>query len=78
MSTSVDAKLDLAKTLLNHSALPAVREDVQRRLFNKFRTATPSEREVINYILDNEALFFKELSALVAQYENIGGDENER
>lgn len=71
-------KVDFANMVLNHPALDAVREEVQFKLFNKFRTASPDEREQINHIMDNEALFFNQLEAIRDDARMISETDNEK
>jgi hypothetical protein len=71
MSASLQSKRDFAKMVLNHPAFEDIREDVEFKIFQRFRSATVAEREILNCILDNGSLFFKELKALVAQEQDI-------
>ena len=66
MSTSNESMIDLANTIMNHPALEATRERVARRLFDKFRTSNPEERDLINTIMDNEHLFFNEIASIAS------------
>ena len=75
MSTSPERLADFATIVLGHPAAAGVRERVQRRLFEKFRTATPVERDVINAIMDNESLFWRELEALKAETQEESPNE---
>ena len=65
MSTSKESLLDYAKALVTHPAHEAMRERVQMRLFNRFRTANEEERGVIGDIMNAEAMFFTELKIVV-------------
>ena len=58
---------------MEHEALPLVRERVQKTLFDRFRTSSPEQREVINAIMDNETLFFDELKSVL---KSMAGQEN--
>jgi hypothetical protein len=67
MSVS-QAQLDhFAKFVMTHEAMPIFRERVQKGLFDRFRTATAPEREVINAIMDNETLFFDEVKKVMTE-----------
>jgi hypothetical protein len=68
---------ELARIILEHPEIDNLRERIHHRMFNKFRTASPDEREVINYIMDNEKLFFGELKAIAAMNENIGDSDGQ-
>lgn len=70
----------LATLIMESPALPELRERVQRGLFDRFRGATHDEREIINAIMDNEALFFKELTLIYnkAIEEKDVNDEEEK
>ena len=65
MSVSEAQLESLAAFVINHEALPVLRERVQKVLFDRFRTASPEQREVINAIMDNETLFFDELKKVL-------------
>lgn len=71
MSTSPTQLKAFAELVLSHDALLTVRERVQKRLFDRFRRATPAEREVINAIMDNENLFHEELKIVLNEFAAI-------
>ena len=73
MSISPAQMEHFAKFVMTHEALPVFRERVQKTLFNRFRTANPEQREVINAIMDNETLFFKELTNVL---NSMAGEED--
>lgn len=63
--------------LQDEEAVAAVRERVQLRLFDKFRKASPAEREIINAIMDNESLFWTELKIILGEGEVVNDDGEE-
>jgi len=73
VSTSPAQLEHFAKFVMTHEALPVLRERVQKELFNRFRTASPVERDVINAIIDNESLFFNELTKVL---NSMAGEED--
>ena len=69
-SSSKQAQIEsLAAVIMGHEGLEGLREQVQKKLFDCFRTSNPEEREVINAIMDNEALFFKEVDQILIKLE---------
>ena len=79
MSTTPAQLENFAKTLLEHDALDAVRERVRMRLFNRFCSGNPAEREVINDIMAAENLFFTELKTILGEADAEGSvnDDND-
>lgn len=71
---STETMADFSRLVLDHPAKEQVRTRVQLRLFERFRKASPEERDVINAIMDNEQLFWREIEAVVAEH---GRDPNE-
>ncbi|RKZ99723.1 MAG: hypothetical protein DRQ42_07140 [Gammaproteobacteria bacterium] len=75
MSTSKTQLLNLAKTVINHAALEAVLERVDKRHLSRFRTATPQVREEINACMDADIAFLQELKMIIAESETLPDDE---
>jgi len=65
MSVSKQRLDEFAKFVINHEALPEIRERMKRRLFDEFITATDDKRKVIGDILNAEALFFSEIQRVL-------------
>ena len=70
-------KQDYARQVLEHPAHEAVREEVELKLFRKFRMSSPEEREVINNIMDNMELFFQQLQVIVDNAADLTETEDE-
>ena len=80
MSVSPAQMEQFAKTILEHDAVEAVRERIRMRLFNRFCTATPEEREVVNDLMAAENLFFAELKTILGEADargSVNDDEDE-
>jgi len=65
MSVSKQRLDEFAKFVINHEALPEIRERMKRRLFDEFITATDDKRKVIGDILNADALFFSEIQRVL-------------
>ena len=66
---------DFAKMVVDHPEFKEVMTRVDMRLFNKFRTATPQEREIINAIMDSGLMFVRELRAIADGAEDLEPEE---
>jgi len=69
----MNTKEELAKLILDHPALDALREQIQNNIFQKFRTATMVEREILSAIMDCEHLLFRELKVLSNENKKVNG-----
>jgi len=70
-------QVELAKMIVSHPAFEEMQETIHMKLFKRFRTASPAEREVINAIMDNATLFYTEVQSLVDLTKELGDKEDE-
>ncbi len=65
MSISKEQLCDYARALSNHDAHEEIQRRIDKRLFERFITATDEERRVIADLVNASRLYQKELKLLV-------------
>ncbi len=76
-TASEDSKQHLATFVMNHPALPAIKEDIRGNLFDRWLRGTPAEQQVLRDINDNMGLFFSEMAKLAAQAVDLNPESDD-
>ena len=76
MSVSQAQLANLAQLILNNEeAVEEVRNRYRLRMFDRFRQASPAQREIINAIMDNEQAFWEEFRSLLVSEDVVNEEE---
>ena len=80
MSVSEAQLQNIADLILNNKeAIEEIRNRYRLRMFDRFRTASPAQREIINAIMDNEQAFWEEMYALLSSTGAVNeGDDKDQ
>jgi hypothetical protein len=79
MSVSETQLQNIAGLILNNDeAVEEIRNRYRLRMFDRFRTATPAQREIINAMMDNEQAFWEEFYSLLASIGTVNEEDGDQ